>query len=182
MSSFLSQRAVALSTLLDGWQGPQQLVMYWQTNGGTRAPSPQPAGQSGAGAISTLSLIRPTRASRPPPSPAHHHVSFSTNFPNPTTRTRLIIADHWQGCRDITTDIAVNRSVSNWELIKVYPGLVQLHVISTSLSINHHWWTWLPEDKGTCIGEITLLRSNCGKPFFGMQVSLLDSVPLALTI
>ena len=28
MSSFLSQRAVALSTLLDGWEGPQQLVMY----------------------------------------------------------------------------------------------------------------------------------------------------------
>ena len=58
MSSFLSQRAVAVSTLLDGCEGPQQLVMYWQTNGGTPAPSPQP-GQSGAGAISTLSLIRP---------------------------------------------------------------------------------------------------------------------------
>ena len=28
MSSFLSQRAVAVSTLLDGWEGPQQLVMY----------------------------------------------------------------------------------------------------------------------------------------------------------
>ena len=28
MSGFLSQRAVALSTLLDGWEGPQQLVMY----------------------------------------------------------------------------------------------------------------------------------------------------------
>ena len=108
-------------------------------------------------------------ASRPPPSPAHHHVSFSTNFPNPTTRTRLIIADHWQGCRDITTDIAVNRSASNWELIKVYPGLVQLHIISTSWSITHHWWTWLPENTSTCIGKITLLSSNCGKLFFGMQ-------------
>ena len=28
MSGFLSQRAVALSTLLDGWEGQQQLVMY----------------------------------------------------------------------------------------------------------------------------------------------------------